>query len=174
MKEADQPDRYRGRYRVSSARLRGWDYGSNAAYFVTICVRDRSHAFGEICEGQMRFAPLGQAADACWRAIPDHFPFVVPDVHIVMPNHVHGIVVIDKQTASAPAANRFGPQSQNLASILRGFKIGVTKFASAQGLPFAWQARYHDHIIRNASEWERIRAYIVTNPARWSRDAYFG
>ena len=57
---------------------------------------------------------------------------------------------------------------------LRGFKIGVTKFASAQGLPFAWQARYHDHIIRNASEWERIRAYIVTNPARWSRDAYFG
>ena len=51
MKEADQPDRYRGRYRVSSARLRGWDYGSNAAYFVTICVRDRSHAFGEICEG---------------------------------------------------------------------------------------------------------------------------
>jgi REP element-mobilizing transposase RayT len=98
-----------------------------------------------------------------------------------MPNHVHGIIIIDKpddggapppDIAPAPA-NRFGPQSQNLASIVRGYKIGVTKYARQNNIPFAWQARYHDHVIRNAGEHARIRKYIRENPQKWAEDRHY-
>ena len=108
-----------------------------------------------------------------------------------MPNHVHGVLTINKpddvQTqngivetqnfASLPPpiqpGNRFGPQSQNLASIVRGYKIGVTKYARQTNLPFAWQDRYHDHVIRNEDEYNRIRQYICENPQRWTDDTYY-
>jgi putative transposase len=66
--------------------------------------------------------------------------------------------------------NKFGPQSQNLASIIRGFKIGITKYARINGIDFYWQQRYYDHIIRNEIELERIRKYILENPSHWSSD----
>ena len=69
--------------------------------------------------------------------------------------------------------NRFGPQSRNLASIIRGFKIGVTKYARQRGISFRWQARYHDHVIRSVSEHERVRQYIYENPERWEEDSYY-
>lgn len=191
--------KYRGKYRIPSARLASWDYGSNAAYFITICVQDREHAFSEVVDDRMNLTPLGEAAWECWHAIPDHFPFVVLDEFVAMPNHVHGIVIIDKPVVEtrdiapapethdiAPAAetqnlaslrpnqpqNRFGPQSQNLASIVRGYKIGVTKFAREHQIAFAWQARYYDHIIRNAADHERIRKYIIENPQKWADDRF--
>jgi putative transposase len=180
-------DRFQGKYRISSARWQAWDYGSNAAYFVTICTAERSPYFGAVVAGQMELTPIGQGAWDCWHDIPAHFPFVVLDEFVVMPNHVHGIIVIDKpgddpvetqyiapvQTQNfASLPNQFGPQSQNLASIVRGFKIGVTKFARQHDLPFGWQARYHDHVIRNAGEHDRIRRYIVDNPQKWAADTF--
>ncbi len=190
-------DKFKGKYRVPSARLAWWDYGRNAAYFVTICTFNRTHDFGRVVGGKMILTPLGQAAADCWQAIPDHFPFVVLDGFVVMPNHVHGIIVIDKpgkdaetqnvetqnvemqnvetqNFASLPhRQNQFGPQVQNLASIVRGYKIGVTKFANQHNIPFKWQARYHDHIIRNMDEYQRIRKYIDENPQKWDEDRYF-
>ncbi len=170
----DRPaDKYQGKYRIPSARWAVWDYSANAAYFVTICIEGRAHLFGEVVNEEMMLTPLGQAAYDCWQAIPDHFPFVVLDVWVVMPNHVHGIIIIDKPDGGGgQGPNRFGPQSQNLASIIRGYKIGVTKFARAHNLPFEWQARYHDHVIRDVAEYERIRAYIIENPKRWNEDCY--
>jgi REP element-mobilizing transposase RayT len=167
-------DKFNGKYRINSARWAGWDYGRNAAYFVTICTANRSLDFGKINDGVMVFNPLGQMAHNCWQEIPRHFPFVLLDVFIVMPNHIHGILVINKPddrislTGNQPG--RFGPQSQNLASIVRGYKIGVTKFARQNGIPFTWQSRYHDHVIRNPSEHERIRRYIIQNPLKWAED----
>jgi putative transposase len=180
-------EKYKGKYRIPSARWAAWDYGSNAAYFVTICIADRTHDFGEVVDGEMTLTPLGQAAADCWEAIPDHFPFVVLDGFVVMPNHVHGIIVIDKPTGDCDAVvetqnfaslqttpkNRFGPQSKNLASIVRGYKIGVTKYARQHNLPFKWQARYHDHVIRNAGEYERIQRYVYENPQKWAEDRYY-
>jgi putative transposase len=177
-------DKFKGKYRIPSARWQTWDYGSNAAYFVTICTADRSPYFGAVVAGQMQLMPLGQAAWDCWQEIPAHFPFVVLDEFVVMPNHVHGIIVIDKPDGDSvetqyiaslppPPYNRFGPQSQNLASIVRGFKIGVTKFARQHDLPFGWQARYHDHVIRNAAECDRIRHYISNNPQQWAEDTFY-
>jgi putative transposase len=176
-------DKYKGKYRIASARLATWDYGRNAAYFITICTHQRKHVFGKVVEGQVDLTPLGLAAWDCWYAIPEHFPFVLLDAFVAMPNHVHGIVIIDKlspdavQTRNIASPRRniasFGPQSQNLASIMRGFKIGVTKYARQHQIAFAWQERYHDRIVRDAAECQRIRTYIVENPQKWAVDSFY-
>jgi len=184
-------EKYKGKYRIPSARWAAWDYGSNAAYFVTICINDRSHGFGEGVNAEMVLTPLGQAAVDCWDEIPTHFPFVVLGGFVVMPNHIHGIIIIDKpddgddavqtqdiapvqtQDIASLPRNKFGPQSQNLASIVRGYKIGVTKYAREHNLPFRWQERYHDHVIRNEGEYERIRKYIEKNPQKWADDTFY-
>ncbi len=176
-------EKYQGKYRIPSARWATWDYASNAAYFITICTAHRQHYFGGVVNGAMALTPVGQAALDCWNEIPAHFPFVRLDQFVVMPNHVHGIVVIDKQTTGVvetqnfaslqSSPNRFGPQSQNLASIVRGYKIGVTQYAHHNDILFAWQDRYHDHVIRGAAEHQRIRQYICDNPQKWADDTFF-
>jgi putative transposase len=180
-------EKFQGKYRIPSARWAAWDYGANAAYFVTICTAERTHDFGTITNGKMDLSLLGQSARDCWNEIPLHFPCVELDEFVVMPNHVHGIVVINKpisvetqneaslvETQNIASLqkpkNKFGPQSQNLASIIRGYKIGVTLFARQHNLPFTWQARYHDHVIRSAEEHNRIQHYICTNPQTWEND----
>jgi len=158
---------------------------------------------------------LGKIAETCWLEIPQHFPFVELGNHVVMPNHVHGIIIINKpddrrdgepvndagtiggrtidggttvetqnfaslqkQPPPQPPVleqprNRFGPQSQNLASIIRGYKTGVTKQARLLDKNFAWQSRFHDHIIRDNGSFERIARYIQNNPAQWQEDSLY-
>jgi REP element-mobilizing transposase RayT len=223
----DDP-KYKGKYRIPSARLQNWDYGANAAYFVTICTAHREHFFGEIAINdlvetqnfasslrqnfasprqqnfasprlpQMQLSEIGQIARHCWLQIPAHFPFVIPDAFVIMPNHVHGIIVISSsvetqnfaslqsrpqsQPQSRPQLQpspqpdwqgRFGPQSCNLASIVRGFKTGVKKHATMNGVPFAWQARFHDRVIRDGNEHARIVQYIDTNIINWQKDELY-
>jgi REP element-mobilizing transposase RayT len=189
-------EKFKGKYRVASARWPAWDYGRNAAYFITICTANRAPYFGQIVNGETAVTPVGQSARDCWREIPAHFPFVLLGEFVVMPNHVHGIIIINKPDdgdattptvetqiiASLPPSqspdqtqkpkNKFGPQSQNLASIVRGYKIGVTKFARQNDIPFGWQARYHDHVIRTPAEYDRISHYIYHNPQKWADDRY--
>ena len=128
----------------------------------------------------MQLSEIGKMAETFWMAIPEHFPFVQLDAFVVMPNHVHGIIVIDKtdeehskDTKSyVSTKNQFGPQSKNLASIVRGFKIGVKKYASIHQIDFAWQSLYHDHIIRNDIAYQRIHDYILNNPKKWEEDKF--
>lgn len=156
---------YKNKYRIESARLQNYDYGSNGAYFVTICTKNRIQYFGEIrrdaksCVSslspkpdipsssiynslpfqKMYLSEIGQSAYDCWLKIPKHFPFVKLDVFVIMPNHIHGIIIIDKEDKELHVfhgKNKFGPQSRNLASIIRGYKIGVTKFANQNGNDF--------------------------------------
>jgi len=196
-------DKFKGTYRIPSARWRDWDYGANAAYFVTVCTAHRQHFFGEIADGEMTLSEIGRVAHDCWVQIPAHFPFVTPDTFVVMPNHVHGIVIIDKPdvpdgvpvgdavdaavAAGVPVEtqnfaslqqndwqpNRFGPQSKNLASIIRGFKSAVTKHATINGIPFAWQTRFHDRVIRDHDEHARIARYIDANIENWTDDVLY-
>ncbi|WKN41101.1 transposase [Tunicatimonas pelagia] len=182
-------EKFRGKYRTVSARASWWDYGSNAAYFVTICTKNRIHYFGQVIQGEMQLSEIGIMADTCWQAIPEHFPFVKLGNHIIMPNHVHGIIIIDKMddermvetqnlaflraSSTNTPKNKFGPQSQNLASIIRGFKIGVTKSARRVQPNFTWQSRYHDHVIRNEKSFRNISRYITNNPRKWSEDRFF-
>ena len=201
-------DKYLNKYRIPSARWATWDYGANAPYFVTICTHNMRHHFGKVKNGEMQYTPLGQSAYDCWMDIPAHFPFVVLDAFVVMPNHVHGILVFNKcgvvepqdiaakekgmepQDIAAKEAweetqylasvrdkwqiNKFGPQSRNLASVLRGFKVGVTKFAHQNDLSFKWHVRFHDHVVRDEAEWKRIAHYIENNPRKWSEDKFYG
>ncbi len=156
-----------------SPRLQGYDYGLNGAYFVTINIKDRSPHFGSIRNEMMGLSFLGCWVWSCWYEIPFHFPFVFLDEFVVMPDHVHGIIFINRLgtqdfgSLTGQYKNKFGPQSKNLSSIIRGFKIGVTKYARRHGLDFCWQARFHDHIIRNGTELNRIRQYIRDNPKNY-------
>jgi REP element-mobilizing transposase RayT len=332
-------DKYLGKYRIPTARLQTHDYSSNGAYFITICTSGRQHFFGEIKNGIMNHSLIGEIAHQCWIDIPKHFPFVKLDAHIIMPNHTHGIIIIDKPTViqmqnianlndigntgnhpiqnianpgdhqiqnitnpgdhpiqnianpgdhqiqnitnpgdhqiqnianpgdhqiqnitnpgdhqiqnianpgdhqiqnitnpgdhqiqnianpgdhqiqnitnpgdhqiqnianpgdhqiqnianpgvvqtqniaslrpdsilkigmkSIPK-NKFGPQSQNLASIIRGFKTGVTVNARKTNPSFGWQARFHDSIIRDNRAYTNIRNYIINNPTKWEEDS---
>ena len=223
-------EKYRGRYRIPEARWKAWDYGANGIYFVTICTHHHEHYFGEIVEGEMKFSALGCVSAECWQRIPEFFPFVILDRFVVMPNHIHALLIIDKsaeippvetqylaspdptnappdptnapldsrnastdptnapldytkrsvgqtkETGGIPSlrgGNQFGPQSQNLASIIRGYKTGVTLYARQNNLPFGWQARYYDRVVRNAEEHQRIREYIIRNPQNWLEDTLF-
>lgn len=168
-------EKYKNKYRIASTRLQTWDYGSNAAYFVTICTKNRQHFFGKIRNGKMQLSDIGRMAHKYWNEIPEHFPFVKLDAFVVMPNHVHGVIIIDKTDGGWDGRkNRFGPQSRNLASIVRGYKIGVTKNARKINPNFAWQPRFHDHIIRNEPSFERIATYIINNPLNWKTDRFWG
>jgi len=179
------------RYRIPSARAAWHDY-RNGMYFVTLCTRYRNHFFGEIVkddtgEPQMVLSAIGERANTCWGEIPSHFPHVETISWVIMPNHIHGILSINpivgpynsvetQNFASLQdiSYNRFGPQSKNLASVIRGFKIGVTKFARKYNLPFEWQPRFHDHIIRDEDELNRITNYIENNVAKWEEDRFYG
>ncbi|GBD96102.1 hypothetical protein BMS3Abin06_00985 [bacterium BMS3Abin06] len=183
-------DNYKNKYRIASTRLQNWDYGWNGLYFITICTQNRECYFGDILDRKMNLSPIGKMAEKYWLEIPNHFPFVKLDVFVVMPNHIHGIIIIDKpnneqntdtdtvetqnlaslQQPKQTSKNKFGPQSKNLASIIRGFKIGVTKYVKNNKLEFGWQPRFYDHIIRNEKSYQTISEYIVNNPVKWETD----
>ncbi len=161
------------RYRVESARMRDHDY-SSGWYFVTMCTCNRMPIFGHIQNRIMCVNEMGAIAWQCWESIPEHFPLVRPDAFVVMPDHVHGILRIchdpcDVETQNFASLqrghqNHFGPQSRNLASVIRGFKIGVKSYATKHGIDFGWQPRFHDRIIRDNDALDRIRRYIRNNP----------
>ncbi len=91
---------YKNKYRVESARLKGWDYSSNGGYYITICVHNRECVFGNIEDRKMIMSDLGKIAEKYWLEIPHHFPFVKLDTYVVMPNHIHGIIFIEKNNLS--------------------------------------------------------------------------
>lgn len=192
-------DRFQNKYRIASARLRNWDYGWNAMYFVTICTQNRECFFGDVVDGEMVSNDIGEIVKTEWLKTFE----MRPDMNlesgefVVMPNHFHAIIGIGENefnsqrninldaqcrdamhcvsttnaTVNEPK-NKFGPQSKNLASIIRGFKIGVTQNARLINPDFAWQPRYHDHIIRNDESFQKISEYIKNNPANWSEDQF--
>ena len=174
MMNIDEQNKFRNEYRIPSARATWNDY-TVGAYFITICTKGRRHCFGEIANGKIQLSEIGMVAEKCWLDIPMHFPHADAPLMVVMPNHVHGIVVIHNVetqnfASPQPQQNKFGLQSRNLASIVRGYKIGVTKHARLNNIPFAWQPRFHDHLIRNREEMNRIAEYIECNVARWDLD----
>ena len=168
-------DRFQSKYRIPTTRVAWHDY-KGGAYFVTICTAKRTHDFGEISNGQMSLSPVGICAQECAQNISVHFPHVDVPLFVVMPNHIHLIVIIhtdgneSQRNQQQRQQNKFGPQSQNLASVIRGFKIGVTKFSHQNNIPFEWQPRFHDRIIRNQEEMNRIAQYIEENISRWDFD----
>ncbi len=157
-----------------SIRFRDWDYSANGAYFVTLVTQDRASLFGNIVDGEMRLNEMGAVACACWEAIPDHFTYVEVDVFVIMPNHVHGIVLIVGATDSVAPTTPSGPPRGSLGAIIGQYKSVVTKkirkMANAPNW-LVWQRNYYERIIRNERELIAVREYIMNNPVRWAEDA---
>jgi REP element-mobilizing transposase RayT len=171
-------DLYKDKYRISSARLATWDYGSNATYFVTICSQNKHPYFGQIIPASektqniasLHATPIGEIANQYWLEIPTHFSFIELDEFIIMPDHIHGILLFNKPDTQIWQPNKPGPQSGNLGSVIRGFKAGVKTFATKSEIEFSWQPRFYDRIIENGDELNRIRKYIQNNPSKWATE----
>ena len=164
-------EKYNNKYRIPSARLKGWDYGADAIYFVTICTNDRQHYFGEIEDNTMQLNAVGLIAQQCWLDIPKYFPNVILDTHVVMPNHVHGIVIIDNKLDNHDEDKKW--KSGTLGVIINQYKRIVTLNARKTDPNFVWQTRFHDHIIRNQKSFQTIQEYIQENPLRWVDDMFY-
>jgi len=188
---------FNNKYRIQSSRLQTWNYGNAGMYFVTICTANREFYFGDIDESKMQLSQIGKTAENEWVKTIELRPDMNLELgeFIVMPNHFHGIVIIHENKYNSDnnierngrdamhrvsttmdivsPANQFAPQSKNIASIIRGYKSAVTTYARKINIPFNWQPRYHDHIIRSTDEYYRISNYIVNNPIQWQKDKFF-
>ncbi len=154
---------YRAR---KSPRLQGYDYSQQGAYFVTICVQRRRWLFGNVMDDQMHLSPAGEMIVRYWERVIEQFAAVALDAFVVMPNHLHGILLLEADRAIS------------ISELLQWFKITTTNAYSRavreEGwTPFEgklWQRSYHDHIIRDETDLNRIREYVLYNPARWQDD----
>ena len=143
-------------------RLRNYDYSQPGLYFITVCTWERKWMLGDIVNGEMSLNIAGSIAQSLWSALPERFPHVELDQYIIMPNHMHGIVALVK------------PSSIPLREVVRTFKGATTYRIRAEDKPdFAWQRNYYEHVIRNDEDLDRIRQYIVNNPASWAEDRFF-
>ena len=157
-------------------RLKEYDYSRIGAYFVTICSKDKRKAFGEIIDQEVILNGTGKIVEQHWQQISKHFPNVELESYVVMPNHLHGIIVIESRvTACRDRDNTesFGkPVRGSLSTIIRSFKSAVTRCFNQQGKsPFnLWQRSFYEHVIRNEADMARVCEYIHENPFRWNLD----
>ena len=205
-------NKFKNKYRISSVRLQTWDYSNNGAYFITICTQNRHHFFGYIQNQEMQLSKIGKLAEQFWHEIPNHFPMVELGNFVVMPNHVHGILIInhtvetrfiasdnnDKMNNSRLIASENGDEydetrliaslqnktggfsgdknpmlCDSISKIVRWYK-GRCSFECRKIIPnFAWQSRFHDHIIRNSKSFDNIQNYIEQNPKKWGDDRFY-
>ena len=155
-----------------SIRLPDYDYTTPGAYLVNICTQNRECLFGEIVDSKIVYNDLGRLVVKAWIWLAEQYPYVELDEFIVMPNHLHGILVLSDycrgSSRTAPTAKR-----KPLGRIVGAFKTVSTKrvnlFRQTPGTRL-WQRGYYEHVVRNTEELSRIREYIVTNPARWAID----
>ncbi|MBP5710742.1 MAG: hypothetical protein J6W84_07185 [Bacteroidales bacterium] len=215
-------EKFMNKYRIASTRAQWHDY-NGGKYFVTICTHGREHYFGEISGGQMNLSEIGKYTNTVIQTTSTHNHYAEIPLYVIMPNHLHLIVVIDdengenvpwcendgtvswcendgivplcgnggdvpwrencgtvpgkkycrdvpwrvsangKNTTMQDICNRQG----KLSTVIGGMKQSVTRFARKHNIPFAWQTRFHDHIIRDTNEMNRIAKYIENNVAKW-------
>ena len=188
--------KFRDKYRIPSARAQWWDYGNDGAYLITICTKNRECYFGNVVDAKMQLSHIGLLADVFWHEIKNHAKNVRLDAFQVMPNHIHGVLILngnERETDNSsvetthalslppdslpqppsPGQKRFQHQGSNtISSIIGSYKSAVTKHAHRLGYEFDWQDRFHDVIIRDEEAYIRIAHYIKNNPAKWDEDKF--
>ena len=163
------------KHRRRSIRLKHYDYSRSGAYFVTIVMKGRACLLGDIVDEEMRLNNIGHAVQDVWQNLVAHYARIELDTFIVMPNHVHGIIVIVDHRDTVGAGLRPAPTKtqHGLPEIVRAFKSfsarSINKMRHTPGAPI-WQRNYFEHVIRSEESWNRIRQYILDNPARWAFD----
>ncbi|UCH11078.1 MAG: transposase [Fidelibacterota bacterium] len=163
-----------------SIRLKEFDYTQSGAYYVTICSHAWESLFGKVVGDEVELSTFGRIVDEEWVNNATIRPYVELDNYVIMPNHIHGIVMIIAgrgTTRRAPTKERFGkPVSGSLPTIIRAFKSAATKQINRlRDTPGqrVWQRNYYEHIIRNDKDLNRIREYIASNPMKWQSDRYY-
>ena len=128
--------------------------------------------FGKIENGKMVLNELGKDVEETWKNIPEHYKGIELDYFVIMPNHMHGIIIINPvETGHAPSLQHYGA---TLGNVIGSFKSAVTNWTLKNGFTtFSWQARFYDHIIRNEADLFRIRKYISNNSLKWELDEYY-
>ena len=155
-------------------RLEDYDYSRSGYYFVTTCTNNREEIFGKIENDEMVLNKYGCYVRQQWKWLTQKYPYVITDEFVIMPNHLHGILIINQYPECAKARtghdlslHRIKP----LSSLIGAFKTTSSKIIHQNGLPnFKWQRSFHDHIIRNDKSLQNIREYIKNNPATWDTD----
>ena len=141
-------------------RLPDYDYATPGIYFVTVSTHRRACLFGSVVHGGVLLNDAGHTVESCWLEIPRHFDGIDLDKYVVMPNHVHGLLVL-----------RHG--GVNFGAVVAGFKSAATRRireAIDMSGPPVWQRGYHEHVVRSQKALARIRQYVVNNPIKWDLD----
>ena len=162
-----------------SPRLQGYDYSANGAYFVTLCTQNRVCLFGDIVENEMHLNDSGQMLLKWWDELQTKFSVVEFDSCVVMPNHLHAIIVLLLDPAIKESRIGALLQKRTLDDIVQWFKTMTTnayiRGVKQQGWETfpgkLWQRSFHDHIIRNEHDLNTHRQYILSNPERWNLDS---
>jgi putative transposase len=184
---------YKNKYRIESARCQTWDYTSNGYYFITICTHNKQSFFGEIINAEIKLSKIGEIVAEEWQKTEQIRPNIQLDAWVIMPNHMHSILIINNpvetthrvisditinQNASTNENNTNTKkiprsQSNSLGSIVGQFKSVCTKQIWMAGFTeFKWQARFHDRIIHDQESLNHTRKYIINNPAKWKLDEH--
>jgi putative transposase len=163
-----------------SIRLKNYDYSNSGVYFITICTHQRKYIFGHIHNSIMHLNPWGQIIAQEWEKSADIRQEIILGTWVVMPNHFHAIVQIDRQTSPTqepPPTNhpKRHMKPRSLSSLISSFKASATRqirlITPQQNQPI-WQRNYHEHIIRDRDAWEKINHYIDNNPKKWHSDRF--
>ncbi|MDJ0799560.1 MAG: transposase [Calothrix sp. MO_167.B12] len=170
---------YQGKkYHRSSIRLPGYDYTQPGAYFVTICTYKKQYWFGDVVDGEMWCNQLGKIVYTFWQGLPRRFPHIQLDEFVVMPNHVHGILIITdegkcKQLSLTTQEQFSKPVPGSIPTVIRSFKSSVTKRINLMRRtkePPVWQRNYFESITRIEMNLDGVRQYIGNNPRQWAED----
>ena len=163
-------------------RLKGYDYSTPGAYFITVCTQDRRPLFGRVFNGKMSPNRLGAVVEDCWAELPDHYGGVTLDAFVLMPNHVHGVILLEDEPNGPSVGAGLQPafardeasRRHGVPEIVRAFKTfsarRINRMRASTGAP-VWQRGFYDHVIRDQDELDRVRTYILDNPRKWSEDS---
>ncbi|HPN69984.1 MAG TPA: hypothetical protein PLZ32_10710 [Saprospiraceae bacterium] len=184
--------KFQNKYRGETVRAQWWNYANNGAYFITICTVDRECFFGEIIKNEMHLSPIGEIIYEEWNFSFDLRAELYCDTFVIMPNHLHAILRINNgivvgthgraylQPTPKPPSQPFNSgvayrPPKSISSFIAGFKSVATKRANEyRNTPKqpVWQSRFHDHIIRNYTEYQQIYSYIESNIENWEKDKF--
>jgi REP element-mobilizing transposase RayT len=171
-----------------SIRLREYDYSQPGGYFVTLCTHRRECILGDIAGGNVQLNQFGEIVKEEWLRTEQIRPEITMDEFMVMPNHMHGIIMINPVGATRRVAQKYrathrvartgtgrpcGPVAGSIGAIMGQFKSIVTKRINSLGktpLTPIWQRNYYEHVIRDEDDLNRIRQYIIDNPSKWDGD----
>ncbi len=155
-------------YRIPTNRV-SWSLYSGGRFFITVCTKDGVHYFGNISDDKMNLSELGNVMQGTIERVTNTFPYATVPYSIVMPNHIHLYIVINIEYKDLPPNVERFPLISRIVNMLKGT---VTRYAKSNDIPFKWQSRFYDHIVRNDKDADNIINYIMTNPQHWIDDKY--